>query len=221
MCYDADMSGASRLLLLGVLLGGLCPLSSRAQDIAAPSMANVDLETEEGKALERDREAVGRVVMLGHVMSMIATLETEGRDMREVLAAVYASQQSAIPPQMLEKCPPDYRKAYEAVKEEMGKLLDRMRREKMDDVQFLTACKEFYIRSNEISAAVGEKYRLKERGISLFEALNRKLRVLEKEEKIKLLQRMKDELIAGKMEIPGTAEDTDDEAGGRLNVFVR
>lgn len=221
MCYDADMFGASRLLLLGVLLGGLCPFPSQAQDIAAPSMANVDLETEEGKALERDREAIDRVILLGNIMSMITTLETEGREMREVLAAVYASQQSAIPPQMLEKCPPDYRKAYEAVKEEMGKLLDRMRKEKMDDVQFRTACKEFYIRSNEISAAVGEKYRLKERSISLFNALNRKLLVLGKEEKIKMLQRMKDELIAGKMEIPGTAEDMDDEAGGRLNVFVR
>lgn len=221
MCYDANMSGAIRLLLLGVLLGGLCPLSSRAQDIAAPPMANVDLETEEGKALERDREAIDRVVMLGNIMSMITTLEMEGREMREVLMAVYAGQQSAVPPQMLEKCPPDYRKTYRAVTEEMGKLLDRMRKENLDDVQLRKALKEFYLRCNEISAPVGEKYRLKERGVSLFEPLNRRLRGLGKEERIKLLQRMKDELIAGKMEIPGTAEDTDDEAGGRLNVFVR
>ena len=221
MCYAAGMSGASRLLLVGALLGGMCPLSSRAQDIAAPSMANVDLETEEGKALERSREAIDRVVMLGNIISMITTLEMEGREMRDVLMALYANQQAGVPPQMLEKCPADYRKTYEAVRVELGRFLDRMRKEKTDDVQFRMAFKEFYIRSNEISAPVGEKYRLKECGISLFETLNRKLRVLEKEEKIKLLQRMKDELIAGKMELPGAAEDADDEAGGRLKVFVR
>lgn len=199
----------------------MCPLSSRAQDIAAPSMANVDLETEEGKALERGREAIDRVVVLGNIISMITTLEMEGREMRDVLMALYANHQAGVPPQMLEKCPPDYRKTYEAVREETGKLLDRVRKEKMDDVQFRAAFKEFYIRTNEISAPVGEKYRLKERSISLLEALNRKLRVLEKEEKIKLLRRMKDDLIAGKMELPGVAEEADDEAGGRLKVFVR
>ena len=72
----------------------MCPLSSRAQDIAAPSMANVDLETEEGKALEQGREAIDRVVVLGNIISMITTLEMEGREMRDVLMALYANHQA-------------------------------------------------------------------------------------------------------------------------------
>lgn len=38
----------------------LTAFPAMSQDVAAPSMANVDLETEEGKALERYQQAIDR-----------------------------------------------------------------------------------------------------------------------------------------------------------------
>ena len=96
----------------------LTAFPAMSQDVAAPSMANVDLETEEGKALERYQQAIDRVEMLGCVLAMIVRMN------------------SAPPPRMLELCPPDYRKTFEACREESARLLDRMKTEKMDDEQF-------------------------------------------------------------------------------------
>ena len=47
----------------------LTAFPAMSQDVAAPSMANVDLETEEGKALERYQQAIDRVEMLGCVLN--------------------------------------------------------------------------------------------------------------------------------------------------------
>ena len=104
----------------------LTAFPAMSQDVAAPSMANVDLETEEGKALE----------MLGCVLGTMIRLEMKGRETREIVAAMIVRMNSAPPPRMLELCPPDYRKTFEACREESARLLDRMKTEKMDDEQF-------------------------------------------------------------------------------------
>ena len=53
----------------------LTAFPAMSQDVAAPSMANVDLETEEGKALERYQQAIDRVEMLGCVLGTMIRLE--------------------------------------------------------------------------------------------------------------------------------------------------
>lgn len=199
----------------------LMTLPALSQDVAAPAMANVDLETEEGRARERHLEAIDRVEMLGFVLGMMKGLEMEGREKREIVAAMITSMNSALPPQMLEKCPDDYRKTFKECREESAKLLERMRTEKMDDEQFGRVYEEYCARCNEMNAPLMEKYRLKERGFFLFRIVQDRLRSLDRKGRMKLLQRMRDDLVAGKMKIPRAEEEMEDEAGGRLQIFVR
>ena len=60
----------------------------------------------------------------------------KGRETREIVAALIVRMISAPPPRMLVLCPHDYRKTFEACREESARLLDRMKTEKMDDEQF-------------------------------------------------------------------------------------
>lgn len=76
---------------------------------------------------------------------------------------------------MLEMCPPDYRKTFEACREESARLLDRMKTEKMDDEQFDKVFKEYCNRCNEMNAPMMEKYRLRERSSLFFRMLESKV----------------------------------------------
>lgn len=198
----------------------LMALPVMSQDVAAPSMANVDLEMEEGKALVRYREAMDRVQMLACVEHIMMRLEMAGWKRREIEIAIIRIN-SSVPLWMLEKCPPDYRKAFKAFREESGQLLDRIQAEKMDDTRLDKVFMEYSVRCLKMIAPLMEKYDLKERGFFLSRIIEDKLHGLDKAESMKLLQRMKDELITGKMEVPGINENTDDQARGRLKVFVR
>ena len=174
----------------------LTAFPAMSQDVAAPSMANVDLETEEGKALERYQQAIDRVEMLGCVLGTMIRLEMKGRETREIVAAMIVRMNSAPPPRMLELCPPDYRKT-----------------KKMDDEQFDKVFKEYCNRCNEMNAPMMEKYRLRERSSLFFRMLESKVIGLNREERMKALQRMKDDLIAGKLKIPGENEGMEEETG--------
>ena len=191
----------------------LTAFPAMSQDVAAPSMANVDLETEEGKALERYQQAIDRVEMLGCVLGTMIRLEMKGRETREIVAAMIVRMNSAPPPRMLELCPPDYRKTFEACGEESARLLDRMKTEKMDDEQFDKVFKEYCNRCNEMNAPMMEKYRLRDRSSLFFRMLESKVIGLNREERMKALQRMKDDLIAGKLKIPGENEGMEEETG--------
>lgn len=85
--------------------------------------------------------------------------------------------------------------------------------EKMDDEQFDKVFKEYCNRCNEMNAPMMEKYRLRERSSLFFRMLESKVIGLNREERMKALQRMKDDLIAGKLKIPGENEGMEEETG--------
>ena len=76
----------------GILPAFLMTLSGMSQDIAAPSMANVDLEMEEGKKVAAYREAIARHLQLGIIWTCI--VELEEKDNRAVLVATLKYIQS-------------------------------------------------------------------------------------------------------------------------------
>ena len=64
-----------------------------------------------------------------------------------------------------------------------------------------------------MNAPMMEKYRLRERSSLFFRMLESKVIGLNREERMKALQRMKDALIAGKLKIPGENEGMEEETG--------
>lgn len=164
--------------------------------------------------MERYRRGIDRVEMLGCILRAKAGMEMRGRNLRDIMEAMIVYINSAFTLQMLEECPPDYQEAFKACREESGKLLDRVRTEKMDDVQFSKAYKEYCVRCHEINAPLVEKYRLNERRSFLFEPVLQRMVDLDREERIELLQRMRDDLIAGRLELPGENGEMDDHNRG-------
>ena len=81
--------------------------SGMSQDIAAPSMANVDLEMEDEKKIAAYREAMARHLQLGIIWKCI--VELEEKDNRAVLVATLKYIQSPEWAGILDKCPSDYR----------------------------------------------------------------------------------------------------------------
>ena len=75
----------SNLFRWGILPAFLMTFSGMSQDIAAPSMANVDLEMEDEKKIAAYREAMARHLQLGIIWMCI--VELEEKDNRAVLVA--------------------------------------------------------------------------------------------------------------------------------------
>ena len=73
----------SNLFRWGILPAFLMTFSGMSQDIAAPSMANVDLEMEDEKKIAAYREAMARHLQLGIIWTCI--VELEEKDNRAVL----------------------------------------------------------------------------------------------------------------------------------------
>ena len=65
----------SNLFRWGILPAFLMTFSGMSQDIAAPSMANVDLEMEDEKKIAAYREAMARHLQLGIIWTCIVELE--------------------------------------------------------------------------------------------------------------------------------------------------
>lgn len=110
--------------------------SGMSQDIAAPSMANVDLEMEDEKKIAAYREAMARHLQLGIIWMCI--VELEEKDNRAVLVATLKYIQSPEWAGILDKCPSDYRAMHLKMIRESGKLLERVEREKMTADEFRT-----------------------------------------------------------------------------------
>ena len=119
----------------GILPAFLMTFSGMSQDIAAPSMANVDLEMEDEKKIAAYRVAMARHLQLGIIWTCI--VELEEKDNRAVLVATLKYIQSPEWAGILDKCPPDYRAMHLKMIRESGKLLERVEREKMtaDEIQ--------------------------------------------------------------------------------------
>lgn len=126
----------SNLFRWGILPAFLMTFSGMAQDIAAPSMANVDLEMEDEKKIAAYREAMARHLQLGIIWTCI--VELEEKDNRAVLVATLKYIQSPEWAGILDKCPSDYRAMHLKMIRESGKLLERVEREKMTADEFRT-----------------------------------------------------------------------------------
>ena len=110
----------SNLFRWGILPAFLMTFSGMSQDIAAPSMANVDLEMEDEKKIAAYREAMARHLQLGIIWTCI--VELEEKDNRAVLVATLKYIQSPEWAGILDKCPSDYRAMHLKMIRESGKL---------------------------------------------------------------------------------------------------
>ena len=108
------------------------PLSV-AQDVASPEMPNVDVETEAGRHMERDRAAICRFFMLMFLERNIQRAEVED-DHAVDLQTRLKHELNAIPGKALAECPEDFRLAMEKWKDacekelaESGSVSDELR----------------------------------------------------------------------------------------------
>ena len=108
------------------------PLSV-AQDVASPEMPNVDVETEGGRHMERDRAAICRFFMLMFLERNIQMAEVED-DHAVDLQTRLKHELNAIPGKALAECPEDFRLAMEKWKDacekelaESGSVSDELR----------------------------------------------------------------------------------------------
>lgn len=106
--YIARMAGMSRFLMIGLLLCGACPFSSRADDAASPARPNVDLTTEAGGKIGEGRAAICKFLALESLEQIIWMAEEEnGMDEQAMMRHALDS----IPEQALSLCPEDFRQA--------------------------------------------------------------------------------------------------------------
>lgn len=101
-----------------LMIGGLFSLNtlSPAQDVAAPDMPNVDLETVEGQQFIRHREAMSKVILLLLVETVIDSCEKgEAIEMND-LESMKLFLSSFPSDDLLAACPEEARKLYQRMK---------------------------------------------------------------------------------------------------------
>lgn len=117
------MVSVNRSLGIGLLLWGMFPFSSRAQDIASSRMPNLDLNSEAGKKLQEERHAIGvflTVLCLDDVMLMLEE-DLEGNMDRQKRVKHLLE---TIPMNALARCPEDFRCAVGQWKNTCEKMLE-------------------------------------------------------------------------------------------------
>lgn len=197
------MSSLFRYWVVPALLMGFPAMS---QDVAAPSMANVDLEPEEGKKIAAYREAVDRHLWLGVICAYITEMEMEGKNAGEVLMALLKYIQSPAWLKTLDQCPSDYRNMHLKIIEGSRKLLERAEKEKMTDGEFVEAYGEYGMECMKRGAGIMEKYQVENCSLQCFSFLAQEMKGTDKEEKLKVLYRIRKDLLSGKLKIPGENE---------------
>lgn len=188
----------------GILPAFLMTLSGMSQDIAAPSMANVDLEMEEGKKVAAYREAMTRHLYLGIIWTYI--VELEEKDNRAVLVATLKHIQSPEWIGMLDKCPSDYRDMHLKIIKESGKLLERVEKEKMTADEILDAYGKYGGQYLKMGGSILKKYRLENCFVQVGPFLMRETEGLGEAERLKVLHRIRKDILSGKLKIPGEDE---------------
>lgn len=88
------------LLLCAVLLAAPC----YSQDVAAPQMPNVDLETPSGKKLAGEKAAIRKFFVLFYLSAILPVMENQGRIRKE--GDIYPLMLAAFPEKELKECPP-------------------------------------------------------------------------------------------------------------------
>lgn len=74
-----------------------------SQDVAAPGMPNVDLETRAGKKLDCDRAAIRKFFVLFYLSAILPVMENQGKIRKE--EDIYPLMLKAFPENELKKCP--------------------------------------------------------------------------------------------------------------------
>lgn len=190
----------------GVVPVFLTVFPGMAQDVAAPSMANVDLETEEGKKMAAYQEAVDRHLRLGIVCTYIMERKMEGKGDGAVLRALLKYIQSPEWLKTLDQCPFDYRNMHLKIIEGSKKLLERAEKEKMTDGEFLEAYEKYGAACMKMGAGIMEKYQLENCSVQFFSFLVQETKGVDEAEKVKVLDRIKKDLLTGKLKIPDENE---------------
>lgn len=173
------------------LSGGLLCGSpvSRAQDVAAPGMSNVDMETPEGRQLEAQRKAIIKFLIL----SVLDELLNINKTKRAMSAKEIVQRKVAcMPMKFLKACPKDFRTVIqEWIDAAQGK----------DEIG-----RESYVLLNRRLEAVVEKYGIREalvksRSWVLTDA-SQPTRSMKLEDMEEHFKRLKDGLEAGTIELP-------------------
>lgn len=96
-----------------LMIGGLFSLDTLApaQDVAAPDMPNVDMETKAGQQFVQHREAMCKVILLLLVERVIDSFEKGQAKMNE-LDTMKSSRKSFPSDDLLAACPEEFRKLY-------------------------------------------------------------------------------------------------------------
>ena len=175
--------------------------SGMSQDIAAPSMANVDLEMEDEKKIAAYREAMARHLQLGIIWTCI--VELEEKDNRAVLVATLKYIQSPEWAGILDKCPSDYRAMHLKMIRESGKLLERVEREKMTADEIQNAYGKYGGQYMKMGGSILEKYRLENCSVQFSLFLMRETEGLDDKERLKALYRIRKDILSGKLKVPG------------------
>ena len=196
----------SNLFRWGILPAFLMTFSGMSQDIAAPSMANVDLEMEDEKKIAAYREAMARHLQLGIIWTCI--VELEEKDNRAVLVATLKYIQSPEWAGILDKCPSDYRAMHLKMIRESGKLLERVEREKMTADEIQNAYGKYGGQYMKMGGSILEKYRLENCSVQFSSFLMRETEGLDDEERLKALYHIRKDILSGKLKIPGEDEGT-------------
>ena len=182
----------SNLFRWGILPAFLMTFSGMSQDIAAPSMANVDLEMEDEKKIAAYREAMARHLQLGIIWTCI--VELEEKDNRAVLVATLKYIQSPEWAGILDKCPSDYRAMHLKMIRESGKLLERVEREKMTADEIQNAYGKYGGQYMKMGGSILEKYRLENCSVQFSLFLMRETEGLDDKERLKALYRIRKDL---------------------------
>ncbi|MEI3557623.1 MAG: hypothetical protein V8Q21_00405 [Akkermansia muciniphila] len=181
------------------------------QDIAVPSLPNVDLETEEGKKMEAYQKAVDRHLWLGIVCSCITEEEMKEKGKRAMLMAMLKYVQSPEWLKSLDACPSDFREMHLKIIKGSKELLERVEKEKMDDDRFMEAYEKHGTECMEMGAAVMKKYQSEKFSLQFFTYFMKETEGLDKAERLKVLYRMKDGLLSGKLKLPVRNDGVEDD----------
>ena len=188
----------------GILPALLMTFPGMSQDIAAPSMANVDLEMEDEKNVAAYREAMARHLQLGIIWTCI--VELEEKDNRAVLVSTLKYIQSPEWTGMLDKCPADYRAVHLKMIRESGKLLERAEKEKMTADEIQNAYGKYGGQYMKMGGSILEKYRLENCPVQFSSFLMRETEGLNDEERLKALYRIRKDILSGKLKNGGMGE---------------
>lgn len=193
------MSGVSRFLLIGLLSGCLCPLSSRAQDIAVPEMPDLDFGTEVGRKLREDRNAICTFLAVAALGQMAWAVEGENLAPVDEQARMRQSL-ALIPVKPLARCPEDFRQTILEWKDTCEKALK----------EAASVPDELKMQMGKNMSLLMEKYRVQEVMPSVTRWVMEKAGVssLEGEddatekEMLKRLKEFKEKLASGEIAIP-------------------